>query len=107
MNGFQSRVYRAVAQMVIGLLAVTQIVVLFPVTGAKAAPSASLVINEIQLGESGSGNSHNEFVELYNKSPLDINISGWSLKKAAEAGSSETNVITFPAGTVVNANDSL
>lgn len=54
------------------------LILLFPISGS--ADSGHIVINEVQIGQSGSGNANNEFVEIYNPTGSDIDLSALSFK---------------------------
>ncbi len=59
-----------------------------------------VVISEVQLGITGA--STNEFIELYNPTDKEINVTGWRLaKKTAAADATEVFVIeSFPEKTI-------
>ena len=56
-----------------------------------SAVSNTVVINEIMIGQ--TGNSKNEFIELYNNSDQAINLTGYSLKKKTASGN-ESNLVS-------------
>lgn len=59
----------------------------------QAAAADHVVISEIQLA---GGSATDEFVELYNPTSTDIDLSGWKLfKKTASASATETELITL------------
>lgn len=60
-----------------------------------AIESPDVVINEIMY-RSGSGNSFDEFIELYNSSNQPVDLSNWRINKGVS--------FTFPATTILNAN---
>ncbi|MEO9209451.1 MAG: lamin tail domain-containing protein, partial [Ginsengibacter sp.] len=50
---------------------------------------SQVVINEIYGGGGNSGATYkNDFIELYNNSSTEVNLSGWSVQYASKAGSS-------------------
>lgn len=59
-----------------------------------------VVINEIYPNPSGGGSETAEFIELYNRSAAQIDISGWWLDDIESIGSSPFQI---PAGTLINA----
>ena len=69
----------------------------------------SVIITQIYGGGGNSGATpatyKSDFIELYNTTSADINISGWSIQYAnATSVAKITNINTFPAGTVIKAN---
>lgn len=78
--------------MGLGLAVVAATTVLSPVP-ALAAP-ADVVINEIMYSPL-SENDGDEFLELYNKGPDPVDLSGWSFSGIT---------LVFPAGTTIAAN---
>lgn len=64
----------------------------FPVASAL---SNTVIFSEVQTGGAGFGNSAQEFVELYNNSELDINISGWKIIYSTSADSSPKDLVNF------------
>lgn len=69
-------------------------------TSVTDAPvGCHLVINEVQTrGTSG----YDEFVEIYNPCDVDVPITGWKLAyRPSAGGTSDTNLVTFPAGAKV------
>src|SRR5215510_4435251 len=65
----------------------------------QGLPNAPVVINEIQYDEYSVSPDVREFVELYNRSLIPVDISGWTLtnKDAASA----PVVYTIPASTIL------
>lgn len=57
-------------------------------TIARAATSGHIVISEIQTGP-----GNNEFLELYNPTANDVNLSNWHITKKSIGTTSETNFI--------------
>jgi hypothetical protein len=108
MTGFWIEVRKRIAALVVGTLALAHISVLLVATPALAAPSTSLVVDEVMLSKSGSGNTTKEFVDLYNKSADKKDVSGWQVKKVTGAGSLST-LFTFPSSPapIVNGHDFL
>lgn len=64
---------------------------LFFLTSKADAISQSVVISQVQTGGSSSGTAGQEFVELYNNSSVDIDMSGWCITY-----SSSSNVSQLP-----------
>jgi len=69
------------------------------------AASATIVISEVQLSQSGVGNADNEFVELYNKSanPIDLSALPLKLHIRNSAGTDANKNLTF-VSSVIPAN---
>lgn len=66
---------------------------------ATAASASHVVISEVQLaGSPGINTTQDEFVELYNPTPLDVNLANWKLAKKTAAGT-ETILATI-SGTI-------
>ena len=67
-----------------------------------ASTSGHIVINEFDLNPSGNDNylSVEEWVELYNPTSEDVDISGWNL---STTGGKNTVTIIIPDGTVISA----
>lgn len=62
--------------------------------------SANLLITEIQIaGEA----TNNDFIEIYNNSDSEQDISGFKLRKRTSSGS-ESSIRVLPAGSIINAN---
>ncbi len=71
-----------------------------------APTPASVVINELCADNKGSviiGGERHDWIELYNNSDTDTDISGWSLSDDYDA----LHAFTFPQGTVIPAHDYL
>lgn len=67
---------------------------------ATPTPSATVVISEFRTRGPNGGND--EFIELYNKTDVPVNIGGWKIKASNNAGSITTRV-TISANTVLPA----
>jgi len=67
------------------ILSITLVTGLLSFHKINAAPSAHLVIGEIQT-TGGTGYTTDEFVELYNPTEADINLAGWKLTKKTATG---------------------
>lgn len=61
---------------------------------SEAAASNNIVISEIKL-TGGSGNSTDEFIELYNPTDADVSLTGWSLIKKTASGNEYPLVESF------------
>ena len=73
------------------------------VTPILHAQSGSVLISEFATRGGAVGNAAGEFVELYNPSPVNIDISGWKLQYRSAAGSSYSPIATLPVGSVIKA----
>ncbi len=68
---------------------------------AIATPAGdNVVISEILYNAPGSGESGAEWIELYNPTSSDIDISGWRLQK--ENGIIPQEIVEFPGGTMIS-----
>lgn len=66
-----------------------------------AAPANNIVISEAYGGGGNKGAEYkNDFIELYNPTSEDIDISGWSVQYASATGSF-TNSVTIESGTIM------
>ncbi|GAB3609499.1 hypothetical protein GCM10027414_16240 [Humibacter ginsengiterrae] len=77
-NGKLTRVGRgaAVAAAALGMLAGT-----LTATAAQAAPSTSIVINEVYGGGGNAGSTYtNDFIELTNRGSAAVDLAGWSVQ---------------------------
>jgi phosphatidylserine/phosphatidylglycerophosphate/cardiolipin synthase-like enzyme len=66
----------------------------------QAQTATNVVISE--FATRGQQNTQGEFVELYNPTNADIDMSGWKLQYRSAAGSSYSNMGTVPANTVIH-----
>jgi len=64
--------------------------------------SSSIVISQIMVGQSGAAD--NEFIELYNTTGQDINLTGFSLKKKTQTGAESNLVSTSKFMGIIPAN---
>ena len=69
---------------------------------AQSQSEAPIVINEYDLNPVGNDNSKSviEWVELYNRTNYDINISGWTVESTHGA---RTGRVVIPQGTILEA----
>ena len=70
--------------------------ILFLQAAPVGAASSSLVISEVQLGGAGTGTAGLEFVEIYNNSPVEIDVSGWCLGYGSASGVTQNNLLCIP-----------
>ncbi len=61
-----------------------------------------ILISEIQI-TGGSGKTDNDFIELWNPSGNDVDLSGWQLKKKTKSGT-ESSIRQFPDGLKIPAH---
>lgn len=60
-------------------------------TAHAVDPGSAVVISEVYGGGGNSGAPYrNDFVELYNKGPLPVSVSGWSVQYSSSTGTSWT-----------------
>lgn len=83
-------------RFVIALLAVSLVVCGLSVQNASGI-SPDIVINQVQTGPSGSAS--NEFIELYNNSSADVEITNWCLYYASATSTLKGNVLVCFAPT--------
>lgn len=62
--------------------------------------TSHVVISQIQIGASGTGNSNHEFVELYNPTNNSVMLDGWRLSKEISTGGSPSNLVASLSGTI-------
>lgn len=71
-------------------------------SSATSAGSSSIVLNEIFAGGGNAGAAYsNDYVELFNRSPSSVDITGWSVQYASAASTSWSATTlsgTIPAG---------
>lgn len=58
-----------------------------------------VVISEVQISGTGTGNASQEFVELYNPTSSNIDLTGWKLTKKPNDGNPEANLALL-SGTI-------
>ncbi len=94
-------------RMITGVLAFAMVLVVFPLAASPAAAvSPNIVISQIYGGGgNASATYQNDFVELFNRSSLSVDLTGWSLQYASATGTgnfgSATNLITPLAGVLL------
>ena len=67
---------------------------------SQSSFDSTILINEVETNPAGSDTS--EFVELYNPTPADIDVSGWSISPSAT-----WKTLEIPTGTIIGANSFL
>ncbi|VYT91198.1 DUF5011 domain-containing protein [Clostridium tertium] len=78
--------------------------VTIPAKKVKAEVATYIVISEVYGGGGNSGATYkNDFIELYNPTNTDIDISGWKVQYASKSGSFEDKLNTELSG-VIKAN---
>lgn len=68
------------------------------------AASANVVISQLQTAGSGTGTAGQEFIELYNNSDSDVNVTGWYLTYSSASDASQSTVFRM---TTVDAQTAL
>lgn len=69
--------------------AVVAALVALPATTAQAAPSTTIIINEVYGGGGNAGATYtNDFIELKNIGTTDVDVSTWSVQYASSTGTS-------------------
>lgn len=74
---------------------------MLPVNAAWAlavAPGGQIVISQAQLSGAGTGTAGQEFVELFNNSDADINVTGWCVtySSSSDATTSQVGCVSAP-----------
>ena len=64
---------------------------------SQSSFDSKILINEVETNPAGSDTS--EFVELYNPTPIDIDVSGWTISPSAT-----WKTLEIPEGTIIEAN---
>jgi DNA/RNA endonuclease G (NUC1) len=94
--------------MIVRRTCVLLLLCLVSLAPVASAASANIVMSQV-YGGGGSGVAGtaytNDYVELFNKSSVDVPIGGWSLQYGSSTGNfgNTGNVFTFPAGTTIPA----
>src|SRR5438094_7818662 len=93
-----------IRRLVIAAVACAMLGLGFPLGASPAAAvSADIVISQVYGGGGNSGATlKNDFIELFNRGTVAVNVSGWSVQYAATAGTTwqRTNLppVTVPPG---------
>lgn len=77
--------------------------VFFLATDASAQTADHVVISEFATRGGSVGNQAGEFVEIYNPTDTDVDISGWQLQYQSASGSSYNILVRVPDNTVMRA----
>lgn len=91
------------SKLLSGFLAFTMMLglVTVPVKKVKAEVATYIVISEIYGGGGNSGSTYkNDFIELYNPTNVDIDLTGWKIQYAAKAGNFSEQNNTELSGTI-------
>lgn len=62
---------------------------------SRAEPVFNVVINEIQTGGSGTGTTSQEFIELYNPTDTDVDVTGWKVEYITASGATVKSLVTL------------
>lgn len=65
---------------------------------ASAEPATHLVISEIQVGNTGEADD--EFIELYNPTDSDIDMTNWRIGRKSASGNDQTDLVASISGTI-------
>ncbi|KKQ26899.1 MAG: hypothetical protein US42_C0019G0009 [Candidatus Magasanikbacteria bacterium GW2011_GWC2_37_14] len=66
----------------------------------------AIIINQIKIGASGTGNSTKEYIELYNPEVTEISLANWQIYKFTKSATTSADkilLVTLPAGTIIPA----
>lgn len=74
----------------------------FVFTSYSIAEEKSIIISAVKIQSEGTGNSNDDFIELYNTTCTDINISGWKLRKKINSGT-ESSIKVIGSGKAIPA----
>jgi hypothetical protein len=77
------------------LIFVTLLSYFFHKTNITYSATDHVVISEIQI--SAEGNTNGDFIELYNPTNNDVNLSGYRLVKRTSSGTTNTGMVAFTA----------
>jgi hypothetical protein len=70
-------------------------------TIAKAATdNSNVVISQIQVGATGTGNANQEFIELYNPTNSTIDLTKWDLQRESSSSATKQTLISSMSGTI-------
>ncbi|MCD6427671.1 MAG: Ig-like domain-containing protein, partial [Caldisericaceae bacterium] len=77
---------------------------LYPIAVSKVAKanSSTVLISEFQVG--GTSGGSDEFIEFYNASDNDVDVSGWKVMYLSASGTTEYTRYTFPQNTIIPAH---
>lgn len=76
------------------------LITLFKVTSVNSAEVEHIVISEVKVR--GAASANDEFIELYNPSSSDVDLTGWRLTKKPQDGSPQTSLIASLSGTIAS-----
>ena len=80
--------------LLFGLMAILLLAGTIPPGMSQSSFDSQILINEVETNPAGSDTS--EFVELYNPTPADIDVSGWSISPSAT-----WKTLEIPDGTII------
>jgi phosphatidylserine/phosphatidylglycerophosphate/cardiolipin synthase-like enzyme len=82
----------------------TILMLMLTMAGSVSAQQANhIVISEFATRGGSIGNQAGEFVELYNPTSADVDVSGWELQYRSASGSSYNALVRIPDGTTMQA----
>lgn len=73
------------------------------VNGVFAQESNTVLISEV-CGSGSAVNSYRDFVELYNPTSADIDLSTWMIKYKTATNSSASATLTIPSGKIIKSH---
>lgn len=74
----------------------------FELLESRTVLSTGPVIHEIQV--SGANGEFDEYIEIYNPTAADIDLSDWQVVYRTDTGTTDLPLVTFPLGTTLAAN---
>ena len=91
------KTYKGLFKLFLILSIFTFLLYRLPITVRSAADH--VVISEVQVG---GGVSNDEFIELYNPTSANVDISNWTLMKKTALGIDHDTLATLPASTIIS-----
>ncbi len=76
----------------------------FFTSSIDSATASYVVISEVQIGQSGTGNAGNDFIELYNPTDSPIDLNGYRLVKRTKSGVSDSSIKSWTSETIIPPN---
>ncbi|OGM31206.1 hypothetical protein A2803_01890 [Candidatus Woesebacteria bacterium RIFCSPHIGHO2_01_FULL_44_21] len=69
-----------------------------------SAPATDLVISEVQIGQSGTGNAGNDFIELYNPKDTSVDLNGYRLVKRTAGDITDDSIKAWDSEAMIPAH---
>jgi phosphatidylserine/phosphatidylglycerophosphate/cardiolipin synthase-like enzyme len=78
-----------------------------PLVSKDYKPVTHPLISEVMINPSGANEEGREWIEIYNPTPLPINLAGYKIGDAVVRGSAGEGMFAFPANAVLQPNDAI